>query len=142
MTAEQIIAHFDMTPHPEGGHYCQTWIGGGTAPRPAGTCIYFLLQSGEHSHWHRVDATEIWHFYAGAPLILSLSETDTGPAKDHMLGNDLLGGHCPQVIVPENHWQSAHTTGEWTLVGCTVSPAFQFKGFTMAPPGFDIPKAD
>ncbi|KPA22755.1 hypothetical protein shim_10430 [Shimia sp. SK013] len=141
MTADQIIAQLNLAPHPEGGHYRQTWIA--DAPdgtRPAGTAIYFLLKAGEASHWHRVDATEIWHFYAGAPLILSLSETDAGPAKDHTLGPDLTIGQLPQLIVPENHWQAARTTGDWTLVGCTVSPAFQFDGFTLAAPGFDIPR--
>ncbi|OWU83623.1 cupin [Oceanicola sp. 22II-s10i] len=140
MTAAEIIATLGLSPHPEGGHYRQTWI----APareghRPAGTAIYFLLAAEEVSHWHRVDATEIWHFHAGAPLILSLSETDTGPATDHRLGPDLSNGDRPQIIVPAHHWQAARSTGDWTLVGCTVSPAFDFAGFELAPPGFDIP---
>ena len=139
-SAQDIIRHLDLVPHPEGGHYRQTWIADG-AGRPVGTCIYFLLGAGERSHWHKVDATEIWHHYAGAPLVLSLASDETGPAVDHFLGPDLFAGQTPQVIVPPHHWQAARSTGDWTLVGCTVSPAFQFDGFTLAPPGFDIPRA-
>ncbi|MBO9477664.1 cupin domain-containing protein [Shimia sp. R11_0] len=141
LSAEQIIAQLNLAPHPEGGHYRQTWIA--DAPegtRAAGTAIYFLLKAGEASHWHRVDAAEIWHYYAGAPLILSLSETEAGPAQDLMLGPDLAAGQLPQHIVPPHHWQAARSTGDWTLVGCTVSPAFQFEGFELAAPGFDIPR--
>ncbi|WP_136442264.1 cupin domain-containing protein [Pacificoceanicola onchidii] len=139
MQADEIISLLELSPHPEGGHYKQTWIAENGEERSAGTCIYFLLKGGEHSHWHRVDAAEIWHFYAGAPLVLSLSETDAGPRQDIALGPDLLAGERPQVIVPANHWQAARSTGDWTLVGCTVSPAFQFEGFELAPVGFDIP---
>ena len=139
MTADQIIKHLNLAPHPEGGHYRQTWAAPGPG-RASGTCIYFLLKDGEASHWHKVDATEIWLYHAGAPLILSLSETDTGPAIDHLLTPDLSQG-APQLIVPENHWQAARTTGAYTLVSCTVSPGFQFDGFTLAPPNFDIPRA-
>lgn len=137
MTAEQIIAQLGLAPHPEGGWYRQTWEGS-EAPRACGTCIYFLLQERERSHWHRVDATEIWHYYTGAPLVLSVSPSSYGPAVDHLLTPDLSQG-APQVIVPAHHWQSARTTGEWTLVGCTVSPGFQFSGFDLAAPDFDIP---
>ncbi|MFY0660018.1 MAG: cupin domain-containing protein [Shimia sp.] len=141
MTADQIIAHLNLAPHPEGGHYRQTWIAeSADGARPAGTSIYFLLKAGEASHWHRVDAVEIWHYHAGAPLILSLAETDQGPATDHVLGPDLAAGQFPQLLVPKDHWQAARSTGEWTLVGCTVSPAFQFEGFELAAPGFDIPR--
>ncbi len=139
MTADQIIETLDLAPHPEGGHYRQTWVADNDG-RPAGTCIYFLLKAGEASHWHKVDATEIWLFHAGAPLILSLSASDDGPAEDHFLSPDLTTG-APQLIVPEGHWQAARTTGDFTLVSCTVSPGFQFGGFTLAPPGFDIPRA-
>lgn len=139
LTAQQIIDQLRLQPHPEGGHYRQTWIAEGDG-RAAGTSIYFLLQQHEHSHWHRVDAAEIWHYYAGAPLILSLSETDTGPAQDLTLGPQLESGQQPQLIVPAHHWQSARSTGAFTLVGCTVSPGFQFDGFTLADPGFDIPR--
>ncbi|WP_460273397.1 cupin domain-containing protein [Celeribacter sp. ULVN23_4] len=141
MQADEIIAHLNLAPHPEGGYYRQTWIAEteGDA-RPAGTCIYFLLKQGENSHWHRVDAAEIWHYYAGAPLILSLSETEKGPARDLTLGPDIFAGEAPQLIVPTGHWQAARSTGDWTLVGCTVSPGFRFEGFELAAPGFDIPR--
>ncbi len=138
--AASIIEHLKLTPHPEGGHYRQTWKA--PAPkgaRPAGTSIYYLLQAGEHSHWHRIDAVEIWHFHAGAPLLLSLARSESGPKSQHLLGPDILSGHAPQLIVPIRHWQSARTTGDWTLVGCTVSPGFRFEGFELAPPEFDIP---
>ncbi|OUD10911.1 cupin [Marivivens niveibacter] len=141
MKADDIIRYLDLAPHPEGGHYRQTWIDQGEG-RPSGTCIYFLLKRGERSHWHTVDATEIWHYYAGSPLVLSISETDAGPAQQHVLGPDLLGGQAPQFIVPTGHWQAAQTTGDWTLVGCTVSPGFQFSGFKLAPSGFDIQTVD
>ena len=139
MTADEIIARLDLSPHPEGGHYRQTWIETPAEGRPAGTAICFLLRAGERSHWHRVDAAEIWHFYAGAPLILRIAETEAGPARSHGLGPDLAQGQSPQIIVPKDQWQSAETTGAWTLVGCTVSPGFRFEGFTLAAPGFDIP---
>lgn len=139
MTADELITKLKLAPHPEGGWYRQTWVADGPE-RPCGTCIYFLLREGEASHWHRVDATEIWHFYAGAPLVLSLSPTDAGPATDYLLGPDLGAGQSPQIIVPENHWQAARATTGWTLVGCTVSPGFQFDGFNLAAPGFDIPR--
>lgn len=139
MNADEIIAHLGLVAHPEGGYYRQTWIENGTG-RSAGTCIYFLLRAGESSHWHRVDATEIWHHYSGTPLVISISKTDPGPALDHVLGADLAAGQFPQVIVPKQHWQAARTLGEYTLVGCTVSPGFQFEGFELAESGFDIPR--
>jgi len=136
--ADRIIKQLQLAPHPEGGHYRQTWAAESDA-RPAGTCIYFLLRAGERSHWHKVDAAEIWHFYSGAPLVLSVSETDGGPRRDLVLGPDLATGQAPQRIVPPGHWQMARTTGDYTLVGCTVSPGFLFEHFTLAPPDFDIP---
>ncbi|MGS4947740.1 cupin domain-containing protein [Meridianimarinicoccus sp. RP-17] len=140
MTADDIITALNLAPHPEGGHYRQTWVADASpGERPAGTAILFLLKRGEASHWHRVDATEIWHFHAGAPLVLRLSATDHGPATRHRLGPNLAAGESPQVIVPTGHWQAAESTGDWTLVGCTVSPGFRFDGFTLAEPGFDIP---
>ena len=138
MTADEIIAKLGLLPHPEGGHYRQTWVAE-NAGRPSGTCIYFLLSEGESSHWHKVDATEIWLYHSGAPLILSLSETREGPATDHVLGPDLATA-TPQIIVPDHHWQAARTTGAHTLVSCTVSPGFEFAGFELAPEGFDIPR--
>ena len=139
MTAEEIIARLGLAPHPEGGWYRQTWADAEAEGRPHGTAIYFLLARGQRSHWHRVDAVEIWHFHAGAPLVLRVSETTEGPAHAITLGADLAAGQHPQAIVPKDHWQSAVTTGDWSLVGCTVSPGFRFEGFTLAPPGFDIP---
>ena len=138
MTPAQIIDHLNLSQHPEGGWYRQTWQDE-TTRRASGTCIYFLLQQGESSQWHKVDATEIWLYHAGAPLVLSISATDQGPAEDHLLTPDLTKG-APQLIVPTDHWQAARSTGEFTLVSCTVSPGFQFSGFTLADPDFDIPR--
>lgn len=137
MTAEDIIDTLGLAPHPEGGWYRQTWAGA-EVPRPTGTCIYYLLRPGEQSHWHRVDATEIWHFHAGTPLTLRIAATDAGPAVRHRLGPDLAAGDRPQVIVPEGYWQAARPGDGWALVGCTVSPGFDFDGFELAPAGFDI----
>ena len=134
MTAQQVIDHLGMQAHPEGGHYVETYRheaqDGG---RGATTAIYYLLAADEFSHWHRVDAVEIWHYYAGAPLALTISENGHDAAAVH-LGLDLAAGQRPQAVVPENAWQTAVSLGRWTLVGCTVSPAFQFEGFEMAPP--------
>ncbi len=138
-TAERIIDHLNLIPHPEGGWYRQTWRAE-NADRPTGTAILFLLKAGEVSHWHHVDATEIWIWNAGAPLILSQSATNEGPATEETLGADILNGEMPQSIVPPFHWQSARSTGDWTLVSCTVSPGFDFAGFHLAEPGFDIPR--
>jgi predicted cupin superfamily sugar epimerase len=138
MTAQDIIERLGLEPHPEGGFYRQTWQAENEG-RAVGTCIYFLLKDGGHSHWHKVDATEIWLFHAGAPLVLSLSATDEGPATDHLMSPDLSIGE-PQLIVPTGHWQAARTTGDYTLVSCTVSPGFEFSGFTLAAPNFDIPR--
>lgn len=138
-TAADLIARFGLERHPEGGWYRQTWVADASdGQRPSGTAILFLLQAGERSHWHKVDAAEIWHFHAGAPLALDMSESDQGPARRAILGN-VMQGHAPQAIVPPHHWQAAESLGDWSLVGCTVSPAFRFDGFTLAPPGFDIP---
>ncbi|UXX83357.1 cupin domain-containing protein [Roseovarius pelagicus] len=138
MTPDQIIAYLDLSPHPEGGYFRETWRAGGSG-RATGTAIYFLLRGGEDNHWHKVDAVEIWHFYAGAPLVLTLAADADGPATEQTLGPNLSAGEVPQVIVPTGHWQKARSTGAFTLVGCTVSPGFEFDGFTLAPPDFDIP---
>ena len=138
MTADEIIDALALRPHPEGGYYRQTWVGD-EVPRASGTCIYFLLTERQKSHWHKVDAVEIWHFYAGAPVILRTSDTEVGPAKSLILGPDLASGQRPQGIEKKDEWQSAETTGDWSLVGCTVSPGFRFEGFELAAPGFDIP---
>lgn len=139
MTAQDIIDALNLAPHPEGGYFRQTWVDTESDGRPTGTCIYFLLKDGGASHWHRVDAVEIWHYHAGAPIILSIAQHDTGPKVEHRLGPDIATGERPQAIVPKNHWQAARTSGDWTLVSCTVSPGFSFDGFTLAAAGFDIP---
>ncbi|MFA3917964.1 cupin domain-containing protein [Ruegeria hyattellae] len=139
MTADEIIDHLRLQHHPEGGWFRETWRADNSG-RATGTCIYFLLKADERSHWHRVDATEIWLYHAGAPLILSLSADETGPATEHLLSPDLSAGQ-PQLIVPKGHWQAARSTGDHTLVSCTVSPGFQFDGFELAAPDFDIPRA-
>ena len=140
MTADEIIARLGLSPHPEGGFFRQTFVSEAEpGARPAGTAILFLLPEGRGSHWHRVDADELWFWHAGAPMVLSVSPDDAGPARDHLLGPD-LDAHAFQGLVPRDHWQAARSTGDWTLVSCTVSPGFRFEGFTLAPPDFDIPR--
>lgn len=136
-TAERLIETLSLAPHPEGGWYRQTWQGPVVDGRATGTAILFLLRAGERSHWHRVDADEIWLFHAGAPLVLSMGEAR---AVDHLLGPDVLSGQSPQIVVPTGWWQAARSKGDYTLVSCTVSPGFRFEGFTLAPPGFDLPR--
>ncbi len=134
MDADEIIARYALAPHPEGGHYRETYRAvaedGG---RGAVTAIYYLLREGEVSHWHRVDAVEIWHYHAGAALMLELSPDGVGITR-HRLGAG--AGAEPQVTVPARAWQSARSEGAWTLVGCTVAPAFEFSGFELAPAGW------
>ncbi len=138
MTAEEIIRRLGMKPHPEGGHYVETFRapGEGHPPgRSSGTAIYFLLRAGERAHRHRVDADETWHHYAGAPLELSMS-ADGKSVRHHRLGIDFGIGEQPQIVVPRTVWQAARSLGAWTLVGCTVAPGFDFAGFELAPPGW------
>jgi len=139
--ADQIIAKLGLHPHPEGGWYRQTWVGPelhiGTDTRASGTAILFLLKAGERSHWHRVDADEIWIWNAGAPLMLSLGET---VARDIRMGPNVLADDQAQAVVPAGHWQAARSLGDWSLVTCTVSPGFRFEGFDLADPGFDLPR--
>ncbi|CAN5266336.1 cupin domain-containing protein [soil metagenome] len=136
MTSEEIVRLLDLNPHPEGGHYRETWRAAAAAgERASGTAIYYLLKRGETSHWHRVDAGEVWHFYAGAPLALSIS-ADGVRSDVHVLGSNIVTGERPQIVVPAGHWQAARSQGDWTLVGCTVSPGFEFAGFEMAPAGW------
>ena len=136
MQAKEIIETLGLQPHPEGGWYAETWRADAVeGQRASGTAIYYLLEAGQRSHWHRIDAAETWHFYAGAPLTLSIS-TD-GQSTDRLtLGADIAAGERPQLIVPPNAWQSAESAGAWTLVGCTVSPGFVFETFEMAPKGW------
>jgi predicted cupin superfamily sugar epimerase len=136
MTADEIILLLDLAPHPEGGYYRETFRDPSTdMNRDHSTAIYYLLRAGERSHWHRVDAAEVWHWYAGDALQLELSD-GAGPAETHTLGPDLDAGERPQFVVPAGVWQAAESIGEWTLVGCTVAPGFRFSGFEMAPPGW------
>ena len=131
--AADIVKALGLQPHPEGGWYAETWrAGAGESERASGTAIYYLLEAGQRSHWHRIDAAEVWHFYAGAPLTLSISK-DGQEAEHFTLGADLAAGERPQLIVPPNAWQSADSNGAFTLVGCTVSPGFVFDTFEMAP---------
>jgi len=136
--AQSIIESLGLQPHPEGGHYAETWRAHAKDDeRPSGTAIYYLLRAGECSHWHRVDAAEVWHYYAGDPLSLSIAASADEAPERHVLGPDLAAGQRPQVVVPPGEWQSAEPTGEWTLVGCTVSPGFRFEGFELAEPDWE-----
>ena len=136
MTAAEIVALLKLAPHPEGGWYRQTFLDPAPRDRAASTAIYYLLDTGQRSHWHRVDAAEAWHFYLGAPLELSISR-DGRTSDTLLLGPDLVAGQHPQIVVPRMAWQSAVTTGAFTLAGCTVAPGFRFEGFEMAPPGWE-----
>lgn len=138
LSADDIVDLLKMQPHPEGGFYAETFRDDVTDAqrRAASTLIYFLLPDGIVSRWHKVDAVETWHWYAGAALELSIS-TDGTSTQVVRLGNDLVGGERPQGIVPREAWQQARSLGEWTLVGCTVAPGFQFEGFEMAPEGWE-----
>ncbi|MCL2715507.1 MAG: cupin domain-containing protein [Alphaproteobacteria bacterium] len=138
-SAADLILALGLKPHPEGGHYCETFRdpASDSAGRSRSTAIYFLLQAGEVSRWHRVDAAEVWHHYAGAVLELDILEA--GARHRLRLGSDLAAGERPQAVVAAHAWQSARTLGDWTLVGCTVAPAFEFAGFELAPGGFPPP---
>lgn len=136
MEPDDIIRILGMRQHPEGGWYVETFRDAGGGSRGHSTAIYYLLQAGERSHWHRVrDAAEGWHFYAGDPLRLMISQ-DGGAVETVMLGTSLTDGERPQAIVPANAWQAAEPVGRFTLVGCTVAPGFDFSAFEMAPPGW------
>jgi len=141
-TAAEVIRLLELAPHPEGGHFRETFRDPRTVDgrRGASTAIYYLLARGERSHWHRVDAVEIWHWHAGAPLRLGIAG-EGRPAAWLTLGPDLASGARPQGVVPFNAWQAAESLGDWTLVGCTVAPAFEFAGFEMAPKGWEPPAA-
>ena len=137
MDLASLIRLLDLEPHPEGGHYRETFRDArkNGQGRAASSHIYYLLGVGDVSDWHRVDATEIFHYYAGAPLVLTLSENGHDAAAHH-LGPDLMAGQRPHLVVPAGAWQTAVSLGAWTLVGCTVAPAFEFAGFEMAPSGW------
>jgi uncharacterized protein len=147
LDADAIIRLLDLQPHPEGGFFRETFRdprtvapasdGSAREPRPraASTAIYFLLKSGEVSHWHAVDAAEVWHHYAGAPLALDIAEPGQ-PASRLIVGPNLAAGQRPQAIVPAGHWQWAESLGGWSLAGCTVAPGFEFDGFVLASQDF------
>ncbi len=144
-TPDQLIALLGLQPHPEGGCYVETYRAPTDPPGGRGsvTAIYFLLTAGERSHWHSVDAVEIWLWHGGAPLELSIHDAaaQTPTTQRHQLGMDLKNGERPQAVVPVGAWQSARSLGAWSLVSCTVAPAFDFAGFTLAPPGWEPPDA-
>jgi predicted cupin superfamily sugar epimerase len=140
---DEIIRMLGMQPHPEGGWFVETYrdpssIVDAENPegRSASTAIYFLLTAGQVSHWHRVDAVEIWHWHAGSALALSIASTAHDAPATIELGNDLAAGQRPQGVVPRHAWQSAVSLGAWTLVGCTVAPGFDYAGFELAPDGW------
>ncbi|HEX7784278.1 MAG TPA: cupin domain-containing protein [Sphingobium sp.] len=136
--AQALIAALDLAPHPEGGWYRETWRApGADGERAGGTAILFLLEQGQRSHWHRVDATEIWFWHAGHPLQLSVAPGDDGPVSTITLGADIVSGEHVQGIIPAGHWQAADAAAGWALVSCTVTPGFEFAGFTLAPPGWE-----
>lgn len=133
--AREIIRLLDLAPHPEGGHYGETFRS--AAPdgaRPAMSLIHYLLQADEVSAWHRVDADEAWLWQAGGPLVLNLSPPDGEGAVALTLGPDLRAGQRLHAVVPAGHWQAAESLGAWTLVSCAVAPGFRFEGFELAPP--------
>jgi hypothetical protein len=140
LSAADIIRLLDLKPHPEGGHFRETFrdphtIEGG---RAASTAIYFLLARGERAHWHRVDAVEVWHWYAGSALALHVAEP--GRRTNIRLGPDLAAGEQPQGVVPAHAWQAAESLGDWTLCGCTVALGFEFSGFELAPKDWSPPE--
>ena len=139
LSATEVVRLLGLKPHPEGGHFRETFrdsqtVGG----RATSTAIYFLLARGERSHWHRIDAAEHWHHYAGAPLKLDTALGEAGPVASVTLGPDLIAGERPQAIVPPHVWQAAESLGDWTLVGCTVAPGFEFETFEVAPQGWRL----
>ena len=136
LSADDVIRLLDLKPHPEGGHYRETFRDPAATPdgRAASTAIYFLLKRGERSHWHRVDAAEAWHWHTGSALELKINSG--GATKTVRLGADLAIGERPQAVVPAHAWQAAASLGDWTLVGCTVAPGFRFEKFELAPPGW------
>jgi predicted cupin superfamily sugar epimerase len=135
-TAADIIARLELKPHPEGGYYRETFRDSrlDAHGRSLSTAIYFLLARGERAHWHRIDAVEIWHYCAGSALNLQIA--DARDKRSVRLGPDLAAGDVPQAVVPAHAWQAAESTGDWTLMGCTVAPGFDFATFELAPKGW------
>jgi len=133
--AAAIITRLGLAPHPEGGWYRETWRGDAEDGERAGaTAIYFLLEAGQRSHWHRVDAAEIWLWHAGHSLRLMIAPGPQGAVQECLLGGDVLAGEVPQHVIAPQHWQAAQADRGWTLVSCIVSPGFEFDGFELAPP--------
>ena len=133
--ARAIIDRLGLLPHPEGGWYRETWRAeAGEGERASATAIYFLLENGQRSHWHRVDAAELWLWHAGSPLVVSTAAEDAGPVADIRLGPDVIAGEAPQHLIPPGHWQATEASYGWALVSCIVSPAFEFAGFELAEP--------
>ncbi|NBC37459.1 cupin [Novosphingobium sp. FSY-8] len=136
--AVALIERLGMAPHPEGGWYVETWRAPADDGERAGsTAIYFLLEGAQASHWHKVDAAEIWLWHAGHPLRLQRAASDAGPVETLALGNDILAGQCAQAVIPAHHWQAARADAGWALVSCVVAPGFDFAGFTLAAPGWE-----
>ena len=136
--AASLIRSLDLQRHPEGGWYRETWRAeASNGERAAATAILFLLEKGQRSHWHTVDATELWLFHSGSSLRLATAPADAGPVTSHRLGTDIAGGDQPQIRIPPGQWQSAEADRGWALVSCVVSPGFEFSGFTLAPPGWE-----
>lgn len=137
---KDLIAALELQPHPEGGWYRETWRApSNEGARAAGTAIHFLLEKGQHSHWHKVDAAELWLWHAGHPLTLRRAADDAGPAETIRLGPDVLAGEAPQALIEPGHWQAATADRGWALVSCVVVPGFDFAGFELAPEGWEIP---
>jgi uncharacterized protein len=135
--ALEIITRLGLLPHPEGGWYRETWRAeAADGERASATAIHFLLEAHQHSHWHRVDAAELWFWHAGSPLALEISADDAGPVETIRLGADVPSGERPQGLVPSGWWQAARPIGGWALVSCVVSPGFDFAGFELAPDGW------
>jgi hypothetical protein len=137
MGPEEIIRELGLQAHAEGGHFAQTWCDApADGSRGAGSAIYYLLRAGERSAWHRIDAVEVWHLYAGGSVLIRLAR-DGAAVIEHRLGMDLAAGERPQLAIPAGTWQTAEPLGEWALVGCTVAPAFLYSGWELAPPGWN-----
>jgi len=137
-TPEQLIEALHLQPHPEGGWFRETWRA--DAPpgqRASATAIHFLLEAHQRSHWHKVDATELWFWHAGSTLSLLIAPENAGPVARTALGSDVLAGQTAQALVPPGHWQAAQPLGGWALVSCVVSPAFEYSGFELAPEGWE-----
>lgn len=140
--ARAIIERLELAPHPEGGWYRETWRApAAPGARAAGTAILFLLEAGQRSHWHRVDADELWLWHAGAALDLRIGSEAEGAVETLPLGGDVLAGQFPQARVPAGQWQATEATRGWGLVSCVVVPGFNFAGFELAPPDWAPPGA-